>query len=145
MTANSSRRPLPGGVAGSVLNLLCWIIFLGLAPPIEPSPFPEMEVAKEEADSMRFDTGHCWDCPLFSAFGKEFGSTWDPMPVKLFLLANVPALWAARGPEGPWGLAPLSPWRLFVVSSVQWFLLGATWRAWRKSRREKRSSSVVEA
>lgn len=143
--AGSSTRALPGGVAGLVLNLLCWGVFLGLAPPIEPNSFPEMKVAEGEAQGMQFDMGHCWDCPLFAVFGKEFGSTWDPMPVKVFLLANLPALLAARGPEGPWGLSPLNPWLLLIVSSSQWLLLGAAWRAWRLSRRARHSSSVVEA
>ena len=128
-----------------VLNLLCWGILLGLAPPIEPDPFPELKAPEETSQGMRFDLRHCFDCPAFSALGKEFGSTWDPLPVKLFLLANWPALRAARGPEGPWGLAPLNPLVLFIVSSSQWLLLGAAWRAWRTSRKAKLSSSMVGA
>ena len=128
-----------------ILNLLCWGILFGLAPPIEPDPFPEMKRSSTDTGGMQFNIQHCWDCPLFAVFGKEFGSTWDPIPVKLFLLANSPALWAARGPEGPWGVAPLNPWLLLIGSSAQWLLLGASWRAWRMSRRAKPSSSVVEA
>ena len=143
--AESSRRVLPGGVAGLVLNLLCWGVLLGLAPPIDPNPFPEIEAQDEPSQGMRFELQHCFDCPAFSAFGKEFGSTWDPLPVKLFLLANWPALWSARGPAGPWGLAPLNAPILLIVSSSQWLLLGAAWKAWQTSRKAKHSSPMVEA
>ena len=145
MTTDQKRyRTLPVGVAGFVLNLLCWAILLVLAPQIDQDPFPEMRVAEAASQGMRFETSHCWDCPAFSLFGKEFGSYWDPMPVKLFLVANWPALRLARGPKGASGTAPLNPLVLLILSSAQWFSLGAAWRAWRFSRREKPSSSLVE-
>ena len=144
-TAKEVRRRLPVGFSGFVLNLCCWGLLLALAPPIDQNPFPLRQIAEAESQGMRFDSAHCWDCPTFSMFGKEFGSYWDPMPVTLFLAANLPALWIARGPEGALGVGPLNPLLLLIVSSIQWLLLGAAWRAWRTSRRAKHSSSVAEA
>ena len=146
MTAiESSRRVLPGAVAGLALNLLCWVTLLSLAPRISDYPFPQMQASGHVSQDMPLDMAHCFDCPAFSALGKEFGSTWDPLPVKVFLLANSPALWAARGPEGPAGMAPVSPLILLVVSSTQWLVLGAFWRLWRASRSAKQPPSMVQA
>ena len=144
-TGQKGRRRMPVGLPGFVVNLLCWGIIVVLAPPLDHDPFPQMKIAEAASQGMRFDSAHCWDCPAFSLFGKEFGSYWDPMPVKVFLVANWPALRLARGPEGALGVAPLNPLVLLLVSSAQWFLLGASWRAWRKSGRAKQPSSMVEA
>lgn len=144
-TGQERRRRLPVGLAGFLLNLLGWSILLVLAPAIDHDPFPQMKINEAASQGMRFDSAHCWDCPAFSLFGKEFGSYWDPMPAKLFLVANWPALRLSRGPKGALGVAPLNPLVLLLVSSAQWLLLGASWRAWRKSERAKHPSSPVEA
>ena len=128
------------GLAGVVLNLLCWSLVFALSPPVTPFPFS----VEPSSGGMQFPS-QCWDCPAFSAFGKDFGSYWDLLPVKLFLLANLPAIRAAQGPEDRWGKSELSPTILFLVSSLQWLLVGAGWRGWRKLRRERASSSVIEA
>ena len=128
------------GLAGIVLNLLCWSLVFALSPPVEALPFS----VEPTEGGMQF-ASQCWDCPAFSAFGREFGSTWDLLPVKLFLLANLPAIRAAKGPEDRWGKSALSPTILLFASSLQWFLLGAAWRGWRRLRRAKASPSVVEA
>lgn len=142
MNATIRRLRQWPGVAGLVLNLLCWGFIFVAAPTEDPAPF--LESSAQEPGGMQFPL-RCFDCPAFSVFGKGLGSTWDPIPVKLFLVANWPAIRVARGPEGAWGLAPLNPLILLVVSSLQWLLIGAVWRAWRRSRGKGHSSSVVEA
>jgi hypothetical protein len=142
--AEMVRRRLPVGVAGFLRNLLCWGIVLLLSPRIDQNPFPH--ISEADWQSFRFELGHCWDCPTFSLFGKQFGSiVLDPVPATLVLLANLPALWLAAGPEGALGIRPLNPLVLLLVSSSQWFLLGAGWRAWRRWRLAKHHASVVEA
>ena len=152
MTATSTpRRRWPRGVAGLVINLLGWAIVFVSAPTVDSYSFldtppsePEVEGSADRPTAMRFDLSrYCFDCPAFSAFGKALGSTWDPLPVMLFLATNWPALRAAKGREGPWGLAALNPAVLLVVSSVQWFCLSAAWRMWRDSRRKRQSLVAV--
>jgi hypothetical protein len=120
------------------LNLLCWSFVFRLSPPVTEFPFPE----EQTPAGTQFDSPPCADCPAFSAFGRDFGSHWDLLPVKVFLAANLPALRAARGPKNR-GKSALSPTILLLVSSLQWVLLGAAWRGWRESRRAKRASSPV--
>ena len=153
MTATTSpRRRWPRGVVGLVANLLGWIVIFATSPTVDSysfleSPPSEAEVKRSDDGpaAMTFDLSRsCFDCPVFSAFGKAFGSTWDPLAVKLFLVSNWPAVRAARGPEGPWGLAPLNPAVLLIASSLQWACLSAAWQTWRDSRR-KRDSSVAVA
>jgi hypothetical protein len=153
VTATSSpRRRWPRGVVGLVANLLGWILIFATSPTVDSYSFldtppsePEVKVFDGGPAAMTFDLSRsCFDCPVFSAFGKAFGSTWDPLTVKLFLVSNWPAVRAAKGPEGPWGLAPLSPAVLLLVSSLQWVCLTAALQAWRDSRK-KHPSSVAAA
>ena len=146
MNANwPGRSAWPPGSSGFVLNLLCWCLILALAPRLDQPPFPELAAPAERQDGMEFEMAQCWDCPLYTAFGRGFGSTWDFFPIKMFLLANWPALRAAQGPEGPMGSTEENPLIVLLVSSLQWFLLGAAWRRWRAWRTARRSHAVVEA
>ena len=131
------------GVGPVVVNLLLWAFVLIVAPLQTPTEWFLSRAEAPEPGAMQFDIPRCFDCPMARMFGREFLSYWDPLPVKIFLVANLPALIAGRGPRDTWGTSELRPIVVLLVSSLQWFLVARTWHWWRRSPRS--ATKVVVA
>ena len=143
------RRALRTGLALAVLNLVLWGGVVLRAAPIET-----FEAFVGDLDSLdkspadgSFDFGgeSCWDCPRLILVGRELGSTWDPIPVKLLILANIPGLWSASGAPKRFGIREISPSGFVAVSSLQWVLVGGIGNLVWSSRRRKATPSLSEA
>ncbi len=102
-----------------VVNLVAWPIVIALAPPVFDS---ELAAAPESSASTMMT---CWDCGRFVIVGRELGSYWDPVPVKLFLALNLPPLRLTSNETAPFDqLQVQTPF--FVVAAVMWWLLIGT-------------------
>jgi hypothetical protein len=109
------------GVILVLANLLGWTIFYFVAPVAPPRSWTPPPPTRP-GEFHLFD---CWDCPHLRLLDREFGSHWDPLPVKLLALANLPCLLLASGPRDYFDFREIRP-VLFVVSMVlQWFGVGA--------------------
>ena len=149
LTDDKLTRALRSGLGLAVLNLVLWGGVLLRAAPIEwfEAHVGDLDNPPKPAQAASFDFGgeSCWDCPSLILMGRELGSTWDPIPVKLLMLANIPGLWSARGAPKRFGIREISPVTFVAVSSLQWVLVGGVSGFFLSSRRRKASPSLSEA
>jgi len=142
-------RALRTGLMLAALNLVLWCGVVWRAAPIETFEawVGGLDTPPKSTSDVSFDFGgeSCWDCPSLILLGRELGSTWDPVPVKLLILANIPGLWSARGAPKRFGIREISPIGFVAVSSVQWVLVGGIASLIRSSRQPKPSPSLSEA
>jgi len=109
------------GVILVVGNLVAWILVYAVAPPRTQWPAPPATPTRP-GEFHLFD---CYDCPAFIVLNREFGTFWDPLPVKLLTLANLPSLWLASGPRDYFGAREIRPFWFVVSMVLQWLALGA--------------------
>jgi hypothetical protein len=102
------------------LNVFAWTIFY-LVAPVAPARSWTPPPPTRPGEFHLFD---CWDCPHVRLLDREFGSYWDPLPLKLLVLANLPSVRVASGPSDYFEFREVRP-GLFVVSmALQWLGVG---------------------
>lgn len=108
------------GLGLVVLNLLGWTLFHFLTPVAPPRAWTPPPPTRP-GEVHIFD---CWDCPRIRLLDREFGSYWDPVPVKLLVLANLPSLWVGAGPSDYFEFREIRPFSFFFTMVVQWLGVG---------------------
>jgi hypothetical protein len=113
------------GVLLATANLIAWVITVSAAPPhyVPDSAF-HSEVTPTPG-SMRFSEMTCWDCGRFIILGRELGSYWDPLPVTLLVIANLPPLRLASSDTPPFGQLQVQPAPFVIAVALWWLFLGA--------------------
>ena len=134
------RRALRTGVGLAALNLVLWSGIVMRAAPIE---WFEAFVGNLDAPP-KSEVEQCWDCPSFIMMGRELGSHWDPVPVKVLTLVNAPAIWVARGDAKRFGIREIHPVGFAAVASLQWLLLGAIGSGVRSAFKRTTAPSLSE-
>jgi hypothetical protein len=108
------------GLGLVVLNLLSWTLFHFLTPVAPPRAWTPLPPTRP-GEVHIFD---CWDCPHIRLLDREFGSYWDPVPVKLLVVANLPSLWVAAGPSDYFEFREIRPFSFFFTWSCSGWAFG---------------------
>ena len=120
-------RGLLVGVGLAALNAFAWLLYLQTAGPITtalPDLYGRAVPAIVQPGGLQMGLDECADCPSYSLLNRGVMGGGTPAHGRLLSWANAPALRLASGERLRYGVRVVRPARFFVLSSVQWIVIG---------------------